>query len=489
MFASKKTISSNRFALHERYEERQEKKEEKHLFDEMFSKNDSIIKNQEVRRNLSIPILTTDNSKYTYGTVAVAAAPISSSAVAMNSVQTYRIGQSFITLKNNIIKRGTQYANNTLATRRGFIAENFVADTYNIDATIKNVKDRAIVPDSHDRASADVVYDNGEKGAQLKFYKDGPSSAKAQTNPEYGDQSRIIPSDQVKDGIDTLNSMAEKNELKGRNEAAKIQRETAQKIDSTIKGTEGAESTPLTKKDADNLSKAFGVDEDGKASCDNSRIDKALKDTGITDKVNKAKFSNELKGIGIAAAIGLGTGLAIGMIVSLAQNGLNPESLKYAFIDGAKQGAGSAVMSAGGAAIGMAARNTAESIAQMIIGSVNLDPISSAAQNIYQMCDMGVVGMLTIMAVSVYTFATLKQHGYSTKEALIRTGRSAVLSLSILLISIIAQGLCGGCAGMAVSIVAGVVITGYTLVKMNIDRKFAKELSYYTIELYKPNFA
>lgn len=53
--------------------------------------------------------------------------------------------------------------------------------------------------------------------------------------------------------------------------------------------------------------------------------DKMLKKTN-----SKRVFRNEIKGIGIAAAIGIGVGFTIGFAVSLAQTGVTPDSIKYA---------------------------------------------------------------------------------------------------------------------------------------------------------------
>lgn len=412
--------------------------------------------------------------------------PISSSAVAINSIQTYNINQAFAQLKSSIITRGMTYANNTLATRRGYIAENFIAETYNIDATIKKIPDRAVVPESTQNASPDIIYDGGKKTASLKFYQDAASSAKAQTNPKYENQDRIIPSDQVDEGKRQLSVLANKNEVKGRMEAANLQRKTSQKLDATIKGSDGAESTPLTKENSDELAKAFKVDKAGNKIFDEAQFDSAFKKTGITKKVQLAKVMNELKGIGIAAAIGLGTGFAIGFIVTLAQNGLNPNSIRNAFVAATYQSFESAATTTVGALLGVITHKATESLAQLITTHMGSDIASSTVQNISTICNMSVVGTLTVIAFSIYQFTKLKLQGYNTKECLLRTGKTAALSLSILLISIIAQGLIGGYAGMVVSITSGIILTGYTIVQNKHNNIVARKITYYSIELCRP---
>lgn len=49
------------------------------------------------------------------------------------------VNQAFSDLIANVSRRGMQYANNTVASRGGYMAENFVADSYNLDATIKGL--------------------------------------------------------------------------------------------------------------------------------------------------------------------------------------------------------------------------------------------------------------------------------------------------------------------------------------------------------------
>jgi len=56
---------------------------------------------------------------------------------------------------------------------------------------------------------------------------------------------------------------------------------------------------------------------------------KMLKDTN-----SKRVFKNELHGLGVAVAIGLGVGFTIGFAVTLAQSGITPESVKLATIEG-----------------------------------------------------------------------------------------------------------------------------------------------------------
>lgn len=403
-------------------------------------------------------------------------------AFSMNAVQTYRIGQAYQILRQSIIDRGLTYRNNSLSSRQGYMAENFVAESYNLDAVIQKHTDRAYVPQSNKNASADIVFNYGKSEASLKYYKDAQSSAKAQTNPDYGNQTAIVPSDQSQDAKVYLEQLAHKNELKGRVQAAEQQRNTAKRIDCVLRSEDGKlQSTPVSRKQTGTMAEA--VDEKG---VNTAKLDRALEDTGITRKVRHAKVMNELSGIGIAAAIGLGMGFAIGVAVSLAQNGLNPNSLKYAVASGAVQGASGAVVAGAGAVLGILVRPAAESIAEFAIQHMSTNITAATAQNIVAVCNIAVIGSITTAAFLTYEFVKLKMQGYSTKECLLRTGKSAALAFSILIVSVVAQGVWGGPAGMVVSITAGIILTGYTVAKIVHDKTVSKNITYHSIDLCKP---
>mgnify|MGYP006913013491 CR=1 FL=1 len=89
--------------------------------------------------------------------------------------------------------------------------------------------------------------------SSLKFYKDAKSSAMRQSDPGYGDQHRIVPSDQVDDAKAELAKKAQENRAKGRENAATQQEKTRDLIDDRIHGKDGTESTPMTKKQNDDL--------------------------------------------------------------------------------------------------------------------------------------------------------------------------------------------------------------------------------------------
>ena len=196
----------------------------------------------------------------------------------------------------------------------------------------------------------------------------------------------------------------------------------------------------------------------------------------------KRVLDNELRGLGTAVAIAAGIGLTVGFITTLARAGVSPESIKAAAVNGAKGGAEAGAMAAVGYSIG---RTIGEKATQTILSNIGV----TATENIAKMVNMGAVGVLTISVFSVYQFAKLKMCGVATKEALVQVGKQAVVSLSILALSIAAQGVYGGAAGIIVSTGAGLILITYSIADSVHQRKFSEKIRGYTIEKYAPYFA
>lgn len=200
---------------------------------------------------------------------------------------------------------------------------------------------------------------------------------------------------------------------------------------------------------------------------------------------HKRVARNEWSGIGMAAAIGLGVGFTIGFAVKLAQSGLSIESVKIAAAAGAKAGAESAFLGAMNhllvRSIGEAATSALQGVAQNIGLTVT--------ENLSRMCNMAVMGGMAIIVFSVYQFCKLKLMGYGTKECLIRVGKSAAYSLTVLVLSIIAQGLWGGWAGIVVSVGIGFTVMVYKFGQARYAQGLIERLRLYTIQKYEPAYA
>lgn len=206
----------------------------------------------------------------------------------------------------------------------------------------------------------------------------------------------------------------------------------------------------------------------------------------MLEKTNsKRVFKNELKGLGLVVAIGFGVGLTIGFITTLAQSGITPDTLKLATIEGLKSGAESGMLSAVGYGIG---RTIGEVASQAISGVLKNIGIT-ITENISKMVKMCVVGALTIVVFSIYQFIKLKLKGVATIEALIQTGKQALFSLSLLAVSIAAQGIGGVAAGIIVSVSIGVIMITYYVADAVHQRHFAEKIRIYAIEKCYPSFS
>ena len=197
---------------------------------------------------------------------------------------------------------------------------------------------------------------------------------------------------------------------------------------------------------------------------------------GMLKKTNLRRVvKNELTGLGLAVAIGVGVGFTISFIVGLAQAGVSPENFEEVLINSAKGTVETGVMAAVGYSIGRGAAH--------VLQASGVD----IASNIGKVLNMAVVGVLTIVVFSSYQFWKLKRAGMYTSDALNVVGRQAAFSLSILTVSIIAQGVWGGVAGIIVSTSVGLLFLTYSVVVSAHQRKVGNRLREFTIEQYQPS--
>lgn len=193
---------------------------------------------------------------------------------------------------------------------------------------------------------------------------------------------------------------------------------------------------------------------------------------------------NEMHGLVIALAIGAGLGMTIRFATELAQSGITPDSLKLAFMEGIKDGAESGILS--GAIYGIG--RTLGAVASNAISGVLQNLGLTITENISQMVNIGVVGAMGVVVFSAYQFLKLKRAGFATKEALIRVGKQALFSLSLLAVSIIAQGIWGGAAGIIVSVSIGIIIISYSILDSVHKKRIAESIREYSIEKCYPVF-
>ena len=198
----------------------------------------------------------------------------------------------------------------------------------------------------------------------------------------------------------------------------------------------------------------------------------------------KRVIKNELKGAGIAAVIGFVSGASIGFIVTIAQNGISPDALKDAAINGGKIGVE-------GAAFGLI-----NHIGTRLVGDIATNAMTGLlsnfgieiTENITKACNMGIAGSIAIVTFSVYQFVRLKMNGASTKDALCSVGKNAAISVASLAVTVVVQAAYGGPAALAVSIGIGAVMLSYSMYNLYHDKKLMSRIHYYTIVKSYPCF-
>jgi len=170
-------------------------------------------------------------------------------------------------LTDRIISSDGRISGNApLATRAGFAAEGIHAETFNLDAILKEKDIKAFTdrypnsPLSSNNPTNDIVIvKDGDvvQGVQLKYYKDGKTTANAfrdmRDGGAYykGTDAMVGPAEQLQD----IKESARKTELKNqgtRPQVAEAARNVQKKAADRLR-QEGVESKPLTKKDAEDI--------------------------------------------------------------------------------------------------------------------------------------------------------------------------------------------------------------------------------------------
>jgi hypothetical protein len=210
----------------------------------------------------------------------------------IGSISAAQIGEDYVNDVDATINRLTEDINakagsqESVETLKGFIAEYWHADTFNIDAALNDSEHKMTILRSNEMGSADVVSNSGDRYS-MKYYATGIDSAKqqavnitqayhkylAKSNSEhpisfeeykakygftndfdavYEGQGRVIPTDQLNDAIAFLKRQIAEEQARGghRTELLKDYVETFQKLTDRIKDSNGVESIPLTKEEA-----------------------------------------------------------------------------------------------------------------------------------------------------------------------------------------------------------------------------------------------
>ncbi len=181
------------------------------------------------------------------------------------------VGSDYISAVEQAIKELEDSINNhpyrgqNTSTLQGYMFEEMSANTFNINAVAADSKERATVPLSHEKFSADIeVGVKGKKPTQqysAKSYSTADNSAKEQAklNKETGKsgyycQKRLVPKDQLEKAKLSAHHRAEKNQL-NRPDVAEANFETEKELTDVIKGKRGVESRSVTRKENEEIAR------------------------------------------------------------------------------------------------------------------------------------------------------------------------------------------------------------------------------------------
>ncbi len=370
---------------------------------------------------------------------------------------TRKIGEmiSEINQANSIIGNISATTQN-VAIKGGFAAETFHAESFNLDAILKNKDVRAFTdgfkqtPLTRNDPTHDiVVMKDGEQllGAQLKYFKDADATQKAFRSTRngvhhYEQADRFIgPSDQ----IEGIQASAHKTVLKNQQTRPEVAR-AAEKVRDNTAGqieVDGVQSAPLSKTDAERL----GAD---------TQQGKEMHQHMQEGYLNKATVQQSLRAAGSAAVIAAVTAGCINTFqsIQLVRDGeLSAEQAALRILRDTAIAAGDSALKAGAAtaSVSIAAR----SLPSLFSGSAFQTSLANGAIAGATVCAVDLVQCLVLFAAGKMTRDELETR---TGKNIFQTGAAVVgssLGASI--------GALGGPVGMLIGTLVGGMITSLAM--------------------------
>ena len=192
---------------------------------------------------------------------------------------------------------------------------------------------------------------------------------------------------------------------------------------------------------------------------------------------NHRVLVNEIKGASISAAIGFGVTFTISAVTELARVGVSSMEMEDLLCRSLRSGVEGGSISA--------VTYGAGRMVSTILQRQGVDLLSKAGALI----NFASVGAISIILISTYQFIKLKMNGTESIEAFKEVGKHTLFSISVLAVSIMAQGIYGGCAGLIVSTSVGLVVLTCGTVNVSHQRRLEARIKEYAIEQYRPLFA
>lgn len=245
---------------------------------------------------------------------------------------------------------------------------------------------------------------------------------------------------------------------------------------------ESISSNPSNQSMADNIDALYTSDHDAKhIDQETGKIDyrkpvyeEKLNRIGQMEDGNKRRvLANELRGLGLAVAIGFGASFTMSFISEIAQCGINNKQMSDVVFNSIAVGTESGIVAG------------ATYIAGRTVMQAMVDIGLDLQSNFGSVLNSFAVGALSTAVVCTYQYVKLRVSGYSSSDALGAVRRTAISSLSSLTISIIAQVLTNSnYVGIIVSTAVGIMYFSFSLYKTVHAQKLENRLREYSIEEY-----
>lgn len=352
---------------------------------------------------------------------------------------------------NAIMSKISATAQNN-AIKGGFAAETWHAESFNLDAILKDQDVRAFTdnfngtPLSRNHGTHDIVvmrHDEQLLGAQLKYFKDADATQKAFRSSKdgvhrYNDSDLFLgPSDQ----IESIKLSAHRAVLKNQQTRPEVSNAAEKVRDNTVGHieAEGVRSTPLSKREAEQLG----------AGNEHGQVLHKEMQTGY---LNKATVQQSLKAAGAAAIIATVVAGSINtfqFIKQVKSGELTVEEATFKILQNTAIAAGDSALKAGvaTASVSVAAR----SMPGLFAGSAFKRSFANSGVAATAVCAVDIVQCVVMFAAGKMTLEELETR---TGKNVLQSGSGAVgASVGA------AIGALGGPAGALVGSIVGGLIT------------------------------
>jgi hypothetical protein len=342
------------------------------------------------------------------------------------------------------------------AIKGGFAAETFHAESFNLDAILKDKDVRAFTDSCtntplarNDSLHDIVVMKDGKQllGSQLKYFKDADATQKAFRSSKNGmhryEQSDVFlaPADQ----IEGIKASAHKAALKNQQTRPEVSR-AAEKVRDNTAGqldVDGVQSTPLSKRQAEHLGSR-------------SKSGKDMHDSLQTGYLNKATLQQSMRAAGSAAVITAVTAGCINSFQCIQQvrNGqMTVEQATLQILQDTVIAAGDSALKAGAAtaSVSMAAR----SLPGLFAGAVFKRSLASGSIAGAAICAVDAVQCIVLFAAGKMSLEELETR---TGKNVLQTG-AAVVGASVGA----AIGALGGPVGAFIGSLVGGMVTSLAM--------------------------